>query len=119
MSNRSGVATSRTAAPRLRADHVRRLIDAAQDSHSASTRRNYLAAWRRFQLRAEGEGFHPIPGVIMYLTQDRGVGSMDRHERETTTSAVAPHTLGWTELHPGTDRNRGNLRRREAVVGVV
>ena len=48
MSNYNAVATSGTATAALRAPHVQRVVDAAQGAHSASTRRNYRAAWRRF-----------------------------------------------------------------------
>ena len=67
------VANSETATSTLREQHARRVVDAAQDSHSASTRRNYLAAWQRFQMWADREGLCPIPAlpetVAAYLAE--------------------------------------------------
>ena len=45
MGKDAAVANSETATSTLREQHVRRVVDAAQESHSAITRRNYLAAW--------------------------------------------------------------------------
>ena len=138
MSNRSGVATSRTAAPRLRTDHVRRLIDAAQDSHSASTRRNYLAAWRRFQSWAEGEGFHPIPAlpetVAAYLAERAANGlspaslRMDRaairyhhteagHANPTDNEGVRRVELPRLDGHLSIWANDGGVPWREDLAG--
>ena len=53
MSKDTDVANKETATSSLREQHVRRVVDAAQESHSAITRRNYLAAWRRFEAWAD------------------------------------------------------------------
>ena len=124
MSNRSGVAASRTAAPRLRTDHVRRLIDAAQDSHSASTRRNYLAAWRRFQSWAEGEGFHPIPAlpetVAAYLAE-RAANGLSPASLRMDRAAIRYHHTEAGHANPtdneGVRRVLRGLTRRAAGEG--
>ena len=73
MTYRKAIATSDEAAQGLRERHVRRVVDAAQDSHSASTRRNYAAAWQRFTLWADREGVKAIPAmpetVAAYLAE--------------------------------------------------
>ena len=78
MRNNTAVGTSETATAALREQHVRRVVDAAQDSHSASTRRNYRAAWRRFEMWADGEGLCPIPAlpetVAAYLAERAASG---------------------------------------------
>ena len=61
MSKETAVAAGETDAPRLREPHVRRIFDAARASHNASTRRNYHAAWRRFQAWADREGLSTMP----------------------------------------------------------
>ncbi len=63
MSKETAVAAGEPDAPRLREPHVRRLVDAARASHNASTRRNYHAAWRRFQAWADGEGLGAMPAA--------------------------------------------------------
>ena len=82
MSNNSAVGTSETATVALREQHVRRVVDAAQDSHSASTRRNYLAAWGRFEMWAAREGLCPIPAspetVAAYLAERAANGPVAR-----------------------------------------
>ena len=73
MTKNTAVATGETATAALRDPHVRRLVDAARNSHSASTRRNYRAAWRRFEIWAGREGLTPIPAapetVAAYLAE--------------------------------------------------
>ena len=69
----AAVATGETATAALREPLVRRVVDAARNSHSASTRRNYRAAWRRFQMWAGREGLSAIPAapetVAAYLAE--------------------------------------------------
>ena len=73
MTDRTAVAANATAAPGLQQRHVRRVVDAAQDSHSASTRRNYAAAWNRFYVWADREGLTAMPAmpetVAAYLAE--------------------------------------------------
>ena len=42
-----------------------RVVDAALDSHSASTCRNFLAAWRCFHMWADREGRSPILALLL------------------------------------------------------
>ena len=63
MSKETAVAAGEADAPRLREPHVRRLVDAARASHNASTRRNYHAAWRRFQAWADQEDLSSMPAA--------------------------------------------------------
>ena len=78
MTDRTAVAASHQATPGLQERHVRRVVDAAEDSHSASTRRNYAAAWQRFSLWADREGVNAIPAmpetVAAYLAERAGGG---------------------------------------------
>ena len=73
MSKDTAVATGETATATLRDPHVRRVVDAPRNSHSASTRRNYRAAWRRFQMWADREGLSALPAppetVAAYLAE--------------------------------------------------
>ena len=73
MSNYTAVPKGEPATSSLREQHARRVVDAAQDSHSAVTRRNYLAAWRRFEAWADREGIGSIPAlpetVAAYLAE--------------------------------------------------
>ena len=73
MGKDAAVANSKTATSTLREQHVRRVVDAAQESHSAITRRNYLAAWRRFEAWADRESLGSIPAlpetVAAYLAE--------------------------------------------------
>ena len=73
MSNYTAVAKSEPATSTLREQHARRVVDAAQDSHSAVTRRNYLAAWWPLRGVADREGLGAIPAspetVAAYLAE--------------------------------------------------
>ena len=73
MSHRTALATSERAVPGLRKRHIRGVMDAAQNSYSASTRRNYEGAWRLFARWAGREGFSALPAkpetVAAYLAE--------------------------------------------------
>ena len=62
-----------TAAPALRPEHVRRVIDAAEAAHSPATLRNYRAAWGRFHEWTDREGLDLLPAdpgtVAAYLAE--------------------------------------------------
>ena len=63
MSKETAVAAGETDAPKLREPHGRRVVNAAWASHNASTRRNYHAAWRRFQEWSDQEGLSSMPAA--------------------------------------------------------
>ena len=64
--------TTRANVPALKPEHVDAIADAAAHAHSASTRRNYSAAWKRFTAWTEQEGHTAKPAapetVAAYLT---------------------------------------------------
>ena len=55
--------TSTAPTPVLRAVHVGQIEEAAKHSHSASTRRNYRACWKRFATWCEEEGHQHLPAA--------------------------------------------------------
>lgn len=63
MTHRAAIAIRDSVAPGLRPGQVRQLADAAMDSHSPGTRRNYAAAWERFSRWAGREGLDAIPAL--------------------------------------------------------
>ena len=81
----AAILTTTTApVPVLRAKHVEAITEAAKHSHSASTRRNYAACWKRFASWCEVEGHVALPAspevVAAYLT--------DRHASGLSMSSV-------------------------------
>ena len=93
-----------------------RLVDAAQDSHSASTRRNYLAAWRRFQMWADGEGLCPIPALPETVAAYR---APRRAGRQRPVARIAPHGPCGDPLPSHRNRTREPGRRRRGAPGAA
>ena len=87
MSKETAVATREADAPRLREPHVRRVVDAARASHNANTRRNYHAAWRRFQAWADRRVWVPCPRPRKRWRRTLPGGP---------TKACPPHRPAWT-----------------------
>ena len=124
MSNYTAVATGETASSTLRERHARRVVDAAQDSHSASTRRNYRAAWRRFQTWADREGASPIPAlpetVAAYLAE-RAANGLSPASLRLDRAAIRYHHTDAGHANPadneGVRRVLRGLTRRAAREG--
>lgn len=124
MSNYTAVANRKTAAAALREQHVRRVVDAAQDSHSASTRRNYLAAWRRFETWADREGVNPMPAlpetVAAYLAE-RAESGLSPSSLRMDRAAIRYHHTEAGHANPadneGVRRVLRGLTRRAAFEG--
>ena len=124
MSSNTAVATNETASSMLREPHVRRVVDAAQDSHSASTRRNYLAAWRRFQMWADREGLSAIPAlpetVAAYLAK-RADNGLTPASLRMDRAAIRYHHTKAGHANPadneGVRRVLRGLTRRAACEG--
>ena len=124
MRNNTAVGTSETATAALREQHVRRVVDAARDSHSASTRRNYRAAWRRFQMWADGEGLCPIPAlpetVAAYLAE-RAASGLSPASLRMDRAAIRYHHTETGHANPadaeGVRRVLRGLTRRAAYEG--
>ena len=124
MTKHTAVANGETATVALRDPHVRRVVDAARNSHSASTRCNYRAPWHRFQTWADREGLSAIPAapetVAAYLAElaDSGLSSaslrMDR-------AAIRYHHTEAGHANPadseGVRRVLRGLTRRAACEG--
>ena len=124
MSKYTAIATSETATSTLRERHVRRLVDAAQDSHSDSTRRNYRAAWRRFQTWADREGIGSIPAlpetVAAYLAE-RAANGLSPASLRLDPAAIRYHHTEAGHANPadneGVRRVLRGLTRRAACEG--
>ena len=124
MSNYTAVANRKTAAATLREQHVRRVVDAAQDSHSASTRRNYLATWRRFETWADREGLSPMPAlpetVAAYLAE-RAANGLSPASLRLDRAAIRYHHTEAGHANPadneGVRRVLRGLTRRAAREG--
>ena len=94
MSNYTAVAKGEPATSSLREQHARRVVDAAQDSHSAVTRRNYLAAWRRFSEWADREGFGAIPalpGTVAAYLAERAANGLSPASLRLDRAAIRYH----------------------------
>ena len=63
MRKETAVAAGEADGPGIREPHVRRIVDAARNSHNAGTRRNYHAAWRRFLAWADRESLISMPAA--------------------------------------------------------
>ena len=124
MSNYTAVATSGTATAALREPHVQRVVDAAQDAHSAITRRNYRAAWRRFQTWADREGIGSIPAlpetVAAYLAE-RAANGLSPASLRLDPAAIRYHHTEAGHANPadneGVRRVLRGLTRRAACEG--
>ena len=124
MKKNTAVATSETGTAALREQHVRRVVDAAQDSHSASTRRNYLAAWRRFRTWADREGLCAIPAlpetVAAYLAE-RADDGLSPASLRMDSAAIRYHHTETGHANPadseGVRRVLRGLTRRAAREG--
>ena len=101
-----------------------RVVDAAQDSHSASTRRNYVAAWCRFQMWADREGLCPIPAlpetVAAYLAE-RAANGLSPASLRMDRAAIRYHHTDAGHANPadneGVRRVLRGLTRRAAYEG--
>ena len=73
-------APAAAAVPALREQHVHRIAEAAEASHSPSTLRNYRAAWDRFAAWCDREGLASLPAapetVAAYLAERAGQRSI-------------------------------------------
>ena len=124
MSNYTAVAKGEPATSTLREQHARRVVDAAQDSHSAVTRRNYLAAWRRFSEWADREGFGAIPAlpetVVAYLAE-RAANGLSPASLRLDRAAIRYHHTDAGHANPadneGVRRVLRGLTRRAAREG--
>ena len=100
------------------------MVDAAQDSHSAVTRRNYLAAWRRFSEWADREGFGTIPAlpetVAAYLAE-RAANGLSPASLRLDRAAIRYHHTDAGHANPadneGVRRVLRGLTRRAAREG--
>ena len=124
MSNYTAVAKGEPATSTLREQHARRVVDAAQDSHSAVTRRNYLAAWRRFSEWADREGFGAIPALpetmAAYLAE-RAANGLSPASLRLDRAAIRYHHTDARHANPadneGVRRVLRGLTRRAAREG--
>ena len=124
MSNYTAVAKGGPATSTLREQHARRVVDAAQDSHSAVTRRNYLAAWRRFSEWADREGFGAMPAlpetVAAYLAE-RAANGLSPASLRLDRAAIRYHHTDAGHANPadneGVRRVLRGLTRRAAREG--
>ena len=124
MSNYTAVAKGEPATSTLREQPARRVVDAAQDSHSAVTRRNYLAAWRRFSEWADREGFGAIPAspdtVAAYLAE-RAANGLSPASLRLDRAAIRYHHTDAGHANPadneGVRRVLRGLTRRAAREG--
>ena len=124
MSKDAAVANSETATSTLREQHVRRVVDAAQESHSAITRRNYLAAWRRFEAWADRESLSSIPAlpetVAAYLAE-RAANGLSPASLRLDRAAIRHHHTDAGHANPadneGVRRVLRGLTRRAAREG--
>ena len=124
MGKDAAVANSETATSTLREQHVHRVVDAAQESHSAITRRNYLAAWRRFEAWADREGLSPIPAlpetVAAYLAE-RAANGLAPASLRLDRAAIRHHHTDAGHANPadneGVRRVLRGLTRRAASEG--
>ena len=111
MSHRTALTISERPAPGRRERHIRRVMDAAQDSYSASTRRNYAGAWRQFVQWAGREGFSALPAKPETVAAYPG-----RTGRRRAVTRIALH--GPRRDPPPSQRSRtgesGRQRRRPA-----
>ena len=120
----AAVANSETATSTLPEQHVRRVVDAAQESHSAITRRNYLAAWRRFEAWADREGLGSIPAspetVAAYLAE-RAANGLSPASLRLDRAAIRYHHTDAGHANPadneGVRRVLRGLARRAAREG--
>ena len=124
MSDYTAVAKGERATSTLREQHARRVVDAAQDSHSAVTRRNYLAAWRRFSEWANREGFGAMPAlpetVAAYLAE-RAANGLSPASLRLDRAAIRYHHTDAGHANPadneGVRRVLRGLTRRAAREG--
>ena len=124
MGKDAAVANSETATSTLREQHVRRVVDAAQESHSAVTRRIYLAAWRRFEAWADREGLGSIPAlpetVAAYLAE-RAANGLSPASLRLDRAAIRHHHTDAGHANPadneGVRRVLRGLTRRAAREG--
>ena len=120
----AAVANSETATSTLPEQHVRRVVDAAQESHGAITRRNYLAAWRRFEAWADREGLGSIPAlpetVAAYLAE-RAASGLSPASLRLDRAAIRYHHTAAGHANPadneGVRRVLRGLTRRAAREG--
>ena len=120
----AAVVNGETATSTLREQHVRRVVDAAQESHSAVTRRIYLAAWRRFETWADPEGVCPIPAlpetVAAYLAE-RAANGLSPASLRLDRAAIRYHHTDAGHANPadneGVRRVLRGLTRRAAREG--
>ena len=124
MSNYTAVAKGEPATSSLREQHARRVVDAAQDSHSAVTRRNYLAAWRRFSEWADREGFGAIPalpGTVAAYLAERAANGLSPASLRLDRAAIRYHHTDAGHANPadneGVRRVLRGLTRRAAREG--
>ena len=124
MGKDADVANKETATSSLREQHVRRVVDAAQESHSAITRRNYLAAWRRFEAWADRESLSSIPAlpetVAAYLAE-RAANGLSPASLRLDRAAIRHHHTDAGHANPadneGVRRVLRGLTRRAAREG--
>ena len=124
MTDQTAVATSATATTGLQQRHLRRVVDAAQDSHSSSTRRNYAAAWKRFSLWADREGLTAMPAmpetVAAYLAE-RAADGLSPASLRMDRAAIRYHHAEAGHANPadsqGVRRVLRGLTRRAAYEG--
>ena len=103
MRYRTARSTSERAAPGLRERHIRGVMDATQDSYSASTRRNYEGAWRLFARWAGGEGLSALPA------KPETVGA---YLAERAADGCHPHRSAWTAPRSATTTRKPDTRIR-------
>ena len=124
MRYRTALSTSERAAPGLRERHIRGVMDATQDSYSASTRRNYAGAWRLFARWAGREGFSALPAkpetVAAYLAE-RAADGLSPASLRMDRAAIRHHHSEAGHANPadneGVRRVMRGLTRRAAYEG--
>ena len=108
MSNYTAVAKSEPATPTLRQQHARRVVDAARDSNSAVTRRNYLAAWRRLSEWADREGLGAIPaspGPVTAYLAERAANGLSPASLRMDRAAIRHHHTDAGHAHPADNKD--------------
>ena len=109
--------------PELTSEQLDKIIAAAEEAHSASTRRAYKGAWDAFVTWTEDQGFEHLPAapetVALYLTERADAGL------SRATLAIARAAIGHVHreaghadpaAHEGTRRVLRGLNRRISAV---
>ena len=124
MRYRTALSKNERAAPGLRERHIRGVMDAEQDSYSASTRRNYEGAWRLSARWAEREGFDALrakPETVAVYLAERAADGLSPSSLRMDRAAIRYHHSEAGHANPanneGVRRVLRGLTRRAANEG--